>query len=276
MGRLEWSLWVLGSGISLAALLLGCFQYFNRQGGSKARVLRRSLKWTVLVTVIIWLLGMYHLRPHNSLTLSIGDFVLVGNKNLAVAYGVPGTDLPCSVYFPIYLHNGGDQTLTNITVSFFYKDDHVWPWPEELVHKKLIGPALREGFDRQLNSIGDLVTTTVVIKSLGPGVKIYLAEPFVWTQKSLSLIQRAIPAITNIRLSWSTAESKIISEELYLQAVPAATFTEIGSRASMQNLTFSKSDELVAVTSPYRLMEGEKGSMYLADGMRTTATILRR
>lgn len=59
MNLTNWTITILGIGISLLALIFSLFQYFNKRGGSKVHVLRKSLFWGAFILLVFYLSGYW-------------------------------------------------------------------------------------------------------------------------------------------------------------------------------------------------------------------------
>jgi hypothetical protein len=58
MTKLAWTIWVIGTGLTLATLLLWIFQYFNVKRKRKAYILRKGILWSVGVLILVYIFGL--------------------------------------------------------------------------------------------------------------------------------------------------------------------------------------------------------------------------
>ena len=56
---LTWTLWVVGTGVTVFGTLFSCFVYFNKRGSPKKNVFKKSFRYCFLAIIFVYVLGLF-------------------------------------------------------------------------------------------------------------------------------------------------------------------------------------------------------------------------
>lgn len=279
MSLVEWTLWILGSGISLLALVFTYYQYFNVRGGHKTRVVYRSIVTTMAIFIPVWLAGYICCFQgiDSSIALKFGSVDLETNPKLNVIYGIPVYTNPVSAVIPLYIENKGDSTIEDVSISFSYSGTFIASWPTEATKPRTVGGPANDRFSRETSNYDDFHSSTITIKKINPGENIYVGEPFVWTSKYIFQLERMVNPSVDILITLSGKDRPQKKYNLKVFAVKAESSEEVAQSLNSKFNTLKISgDKIIAVTSPYSLVSEEDIKLYISDGLRTRTTVLSR